>query len=71
MDNYSDTNYKKITMNLPLDLYCNLKKEAKSLGINLTALVIVKLNQLEESKKTIKILEKATDINKLFEKINK
>lgn len=70
MYDYDSSSYKKITMNLPMNLYNELKKESHKLGVNLTALVIMKLNQLKEQQNTIEILAKATELSKMFDKMN-
>lgn len=51
----------KTTINVPLDLYNDLKREARVLGINFNALLLIKLQEMQKQKDTLKLLQKALD----------
>lgn len=44
---------KRFNMNIPIELYNDLKKESDLLGVNITALILFKLKQLQEQYKLI------------------
>ena len=48
--------YHKTTVNLPFALYEEMKSEAKVLGINFNALLLIKLNKLKEQKTALDTL---------------
>lgn len=41
----------KTTINIPNDVWIELSKEAKSLGVPISAIILFKLNQLKDQKK--------------------
>lgn len=65
--------YHKTTINLPLSLYEEMKREASVLGINFNALLLIKLDKLKEQKNALDTLSeilqlmKKEEYEKLFE----
>lgn len=56
--------YHKTTVNLPLSLYEELKSEAKVLGINFNALLLIKLDKLKEQKNALDTLSEILQLMK-------
>lgn len=63
-----DKNIKKTSINIPIETYEELSRESRVLGINLSALILVKLNQLKQQQDATKIL---SDIVKIYEEEKK
>lgn len=63
-----DKNIKKTSINIPIETYEELARESRVLGINLSALILVKLNQLKQQQDATKIL---SDIVKIYEEEKK
>lgn len=65
--------YHKTTINIPLDTYEEMKREAKVLGVNFNAILLMKLNKLKEQKTALDTLSeilsimKKEEYEKLFE----
>ena len=57
----------KTTINVPIDLYNELKREARVLGINFNALLLIKLQEIQKQKATLDLLERAIDTIKANE----
>lgn len=53
--------FHKTTINVPLDLYQEMKSEAKALGINFNALLLIKLNKLKEQDNALDSLKVISD----------
>lgn len=63
-----DKSIKKTSINIPIETYEELSRESRVLGINLSALILVKLNQLKQQQDATKIL---SDIVKIYEEEKK
>ena len=61
--------YHKTTINLPIELYEDMKRECKVLGINFNALLLIKLNKLKEQDSALDSL--STIANALNESMKK
>lgn len=48
--------YHKTTINIPLSMYEEMKREASVLGINFNALILIKLDKLKEQKTALDTL---------------
>ena len=58
--------YHKTKINVPLDLFLEMKRDAKVLGINFNALLLIKLNKLKEQDNaldSLKIISEAITSN--------
>lgn len=65
---------KKISMNLPTELYIELNREANVLGIPFSSLILIKLNQLkkqQEDKDLLYNLLNNKDLKTLIKLANK
>lgn len=49
----------KTSINIPIDLFTKLKEESKVLGINLNALILIKIQELERQNNSLKLLNRA------------
>lgn len=49
----------KTSINIPIDLFIKLKEESKILGINLNALILIKIQELERQNNSLKLLNRA------------
>ena len=61
--------YHKTTIKLPIELYEDMKRECKVLGINFNALLLIKLNKLKEQDSALDSL--STIANALNESMKK
>jgi hypothetical protein len=48
--------FKKTSINFPIDTYIELNREAKVLGIPLSSLILIKLNELKKQKESKDLL---------------
>lgn len=53
--------YHKTSINIPNELYDEMKRESKVLGINFNALLLIKLNYYKQQQDNLKLLEKAIE----------
>lgn len=53
--------YHKTTINLPKEVYDDLARQAKVLGVNFNAMLLMTLNQIKEQKDALDILNKVID----------
>ena len=49
----------KTSINIPIDLFIKLKEESKVLGINLNALILIKIQELEKQNYSFELLNRA------------
>lgn len=66
--------YKKTTLNMPIETYIELNREANVLGIPFSSLILIKLNQLkkqQEDKDLLYTLLNNKDLKSLIELANK
>lgn len=56
---------KKTTINIPIDTFNELNKEATDLGIPFSSLILIKLNQLKEQKEGKDLLINLLNNNEL------
>lgn len=49
----------KTSINIPIDLFSKLKEESKVLGINLNALILIKIQELEKQNYSLELLNRA------------
>lgn len=52
----------KTTINIPIDLYNELKRESTVLGINFNALLLIKIQEYQKQQEALKMLTKAIDL---------
>lgn len=65
--------FKKISMNIPNETYIELNREANVLGVPLSSLILIKLNQLkkqQEDKDLLSNLLSNGDLKKLIDIYN-
>lgn len=48
----------KTSINIPIDLFIKLKKESKFLGINLNALILIKIQEVERQNYSFELLNR-------------
>lgn len=53
-----ETQTHKTSINIPIDLFSKLKEESKALGINLNALILIKIQELEKQNYSLEILNR-------------
>lgn len=66
--------YKKTTLNMPIETYIELNREANVLGIPFSSLILIKLNQLkkqQEDKDLLTSLLNNNELKSLIEMYNK
>lgn len=66
--------YKKTTLNMPMETYIELNREANVLGIPFSSLILIKLNQLkkqQEDKDLLYNLLSNKDLKALIKLANK
>lgn len=66
--------FKKTSMNIPIDFYNELNREANSLGIPFSSLILIKLNELkkqQEDKDLLTQLLNSNELKNLIEDYNK
>lgn len=49
----------KTSINIPIDLFNELKRESKVLGINLNALILIKIQEYQKQNNALKLLDRA------------
>jgi hypothetical protein len=59
----------KTSINIPIDLFSKLKEESKVLGINLNALILIKIQELEKQNDAFKLLNRV--LNEIEQQKNK
>ena len=57
-NNNSNETY-KTSINIPIDLFNELKKESKLLGINFNALILIKIQEYQKQNQALKLLDRA------------
>lgn len=66
--------FKKTSMNIPIDIYNELNREANALGIPFSSLILIKLNELkkqQEDKDLLTQLLNSNELKNLIEDYNK
>lgn len=66
--------FKKTSMNIPIDFYNELNREANALGIPFSSLILIKLNELkkqQEDKDLLTQLLNSNELKNLIEDYNK
>ena len=59
----------KTSINIPIDLFNELKRESKILGINLNALILIKIQEYQNQNNALKLLDRA--LNEIEQQRNK
>ena len=62
--------FKKISMNIPTENYIELNREAKVLGVPLSSLILIKLNELKKQQESKDLLTELLSNNQLKEIID-
>jgi hypothetical protein len=62
--------FKKTSINFPIDTYIELNREAKVLGIPLSSLILIKLNELKKQKESKDLLTELLSNNNLKKMID-
>lgn len=57
--------FKKTSINFPIDTYIELNREAKVLGIPLSSLILIKLNELKKQKESKDLLTELLSNNNI------
>lgn len=61
---------KKISMNIPTEIYIELNRESKVLGVPLSSLILIKLNELKKQQESKDLLVEMLSNNQLKEIID-
>ena len=59
MKNNNSNETHKTSINIPIDLFNELKKESKLLGINFNALILIKIQEYQKQNQALKLLDRA------------
>lgn len=62
--------FKKTSINFPIDTYIELNREAKVLGIPLSSLILIKLNELKKQKESKDLLTELLSNNSIKQMID-
>lgn len=62
--------FKKTSINFPVDTYIELNREAKVLGVPLSSLILIKLNELKKQKESKDLLTELLSNNNIKQMID-
>lgn len=62
--------FKKTSINFPIDTYIELNREAKVLGVPLSSLILIKLNELKKQKESKDLLTELLSNNNIKQMID-